>query len=86
MFDLNDIWRVFRLPNNRRPSQWRGEVKNHLISCANLHISRGNATYATIEALYTYSMWVDVEFHDVVFEAFEKLTEDKTLTTSKNLV
>ena len=92
MFDLNDIWRVFRLEEKNRPSEWRGKARQDFVRSADLRSENGGsgknrgATYATIEALYTYSMWVDVEFHDVVCEAFEKLTEDKTLTTSKNLV
>lgn len=88
MFDLNDIWRVFRLDEQKRPSEWRDEVKRSMVKSADLRNKRGRngGAFATIEALYAYSMWVDVEFHDVVCEAFEKLTEDKTLTTSKNLV
>lgn len=64
MFDLNDIWRVFRLENTHRPSQWRDKkVRKHLEETANLHVLRKTAsgtigwqTLATLEALYAYAM------------------------------
>lgn len=67
-------------------SRWRGEVRKHLNRTANLQVGHSrdengyitNHTWATKKALFNYAAWIDVEFHDVVFEAFEKLTEGKT--------
>lgn len=84
MFDLNDIWRDFDLRASKRPSQWRGETRDQLVRCAYLHTETGGsgknrgATYATLEALYAYAMWVDVEFYMVVVEAFAALTRGET--------
>ncbi|MBU2877589.1 KilA-N domain-containing protein [Aliiglaciecola lipolytica] len=89
MLDLNDIWRAFDLKASQSPSQWRGKTKEHLASTANLQFIRGrNAkTLATLEALYAYAMWVDVEFYMVVVEAFAALTrgepEEALETNSK---
>jgi len=69
------------------PSNQEGTVRSADLRSENGGSGKNRgATYATIEALYAYAMWVDVKFHDVVFEAFEKLTEDKTLTIPKTLV
>ncbi len=35
-------------------------------------------TLATLEALYAYAMWVDVEFYMIVVEAFAALTRGET--------
>ena len=40
--------------------------------------NQGSKTWATKKALYNYAAWVDVEFHDAVFEAIERLTEGNT--------
>lgn len=80
MFDLNDIWRDYDLKASKRPSQWDNEVRHKLSSCGNIHSinGRGGKTLATLEALYAYAMWVDVEFYMVVVEAFAALTRGET--------
>lgn len=87
MFNLNDIWRTFVSDKeNKRPSEWRSKVRTHLNHTANLrvghtHDANGyitNHTWATLEALYAYAMWVDVEFYMVVVEAFAALTRGDT--------
>ncbi|GFD72213.1 hypothetical protein KUL113_16330 [Tenacibaculum sp. KUL113] len=77
MFDLNDIWRDFNLMPKQSPSQWRNKVRDHFVATANLQVQRGqkNKTLATLDALYAYAMWVDVEFYMVVVEAFAALTD-----------
>lgn len=82
MFDLNDIWRAFDLRASKQPSQWRNEYRRHLTTTANLRACKGkefgvNHTWATKKALFAYAAWVDVKFHDAVFEAFEALTEGR---------
>jgi hypothetical protein len=37
-------------------------------------MGRKGKTLATLEALYAYAMWVDVEFYMVAVEAFAVLT------------
>ena len=81
MFDLNDVWRSFDLKASQAPSQWRNKYRRHLDETANLHVQRngrnGQFTWATKKALFAYAAWVDLEFHDVVFEAFEAITENR---------
>src|SRR5690606_4314725 len=76
MFDLNDIWRAFDLKASQAPSQWDNEVRNYLKKSGNIRtlMGRKGGTFATLEALYAYAMWVDVEFYMVVVEAFAALT------------
>lgn len=86
MFDLNDIYRKFGLKGRRQPSDWKTGVRRHFSQTANLRVGHThdengyitNRTYATIEALYAYAMWVDVEFYMVVVEAFAALTRGET--------
>lgn len=87
MYDLNDIWRTFKLPETKRPSQWRGRERNKLAETANLQVrnlgqedttNRINMTLATKKALFMYAAWCDYEFHDVVFSVFQLVAEGKT--------
>src|SRR5690606_29953778 len=80
MFDLNDIWRAFDLKASQAPSQWDNEVRNYLKKSGNIQtlMGRKGGTFATLEALYAYAMWVDVEFYMVVVEAFAALTRGDT--------
>lgn len=75
MFDLNDIWRNYDLRAKQSPSQWNNRVRTALDSSGKIQSFNGNGTYATLEALYAYAMWVDVEFYMVVVEAFAALTD-----------
>lgn len=83
MYDLNDIWRVFRLPEKKQPSQWRTRDRRVLDQTANLQAgsyndSKGHIhhmTLATIEALYAYAMWCDFEFYMVVIKTFAQVVE-----------
>jgi len=92
MYDLNDIWRVFRLPPNKRPSQWNNKDKQHLINYGNLHsinTGRDGMTLGTKKALFMYAAWCDYEFHDAVFTVFQLVTEGKAeeaLTASQKVV
>ena len=78
MFDLNDVWRSFDLKASQAPSQWRNTVHDALVRSGNLQTQKGgrgahgSSTWATKKALYNYAAWVDYEFHDAVFTAFEK--------------
>lgn len=79
MYDLNDIWRVFRLPEKKRPSEWRHRDRRNLERTENLRGVNGNVsmTLATQKALFMYASWCDYEFHDVVFETFNLVVEGK---------
>lgn len=79
MYDLNDIWRVFRLPEKKRPSEWRHRDRRNLERTENLRGVNGNVsmTLATQKALFMYAAWCDYEFHDVVFETFNLVVEGK---------
>lgn len=93
MFDLNDIWRDYDLKASQAPSQWRNKVRDHLTRTANMQVGfrtekgkgKVNYTLATLEALYAYAMWVDVEFYMVVVEAFAALTDLPTRNTRKTI-
>ncbi|MFN3900255.1 MAG: hypothetical protein ACK4ML_07780 [Alishewanella aestuarii] len=98
MYDLNDIWRTFRLPEKKQPSQWRDRDRVKLAETANLVVrnlgqegttKRINATLATKKALFMYAAWCDYEFHDAVFTVFQLVTEGKAeeaLTASQKVV
>lgn len=75
MFDLNDVGRSFDLKASKRPSQWDNSVRTKLERYGNIHTVNGDggSTYGNKKALYNYAAWVDYEFHDAVFTAFEKL-------------
>ncbi len=78
MFDLNDIWRTYDLKASQSPSQWVNKVRKALDHSGKIKSENGGAkrgTYAKLEALYAYAMWVDVEFYMVVVEAFAALTD-----------
>lgn len=81
MYDLNDIWRVFKLPEKKRPSEWRHRDRRNLELTENLrlvYLSRTPATLATKKALFMYAAWCDYEFHDAVFTVFQLVTEGRT--------
>jgi hypothetical protein len=77
MLDLNDVWRGCKLPNTKRPSQWRSKVKDDLLRCANLHITtnqsltiKDETTKGDERASVAYAMWVSFEFYCEVLDAF----------------
>ena len=91
MYDLNDIWRTFRLPEKKRPSEWRHRDRRHLECSENLRNTNGRnaSTYGTKKALFMYAAWCDYEFHDAVFTVFQLVTEGKAeeaLTASQKVV
>lgn len=79
MYDLNDIWRTFKLPEKKRPSEWKDDVKDQLLKSENLRNKRGRygGAFATKKALFMYSAWCDYAFYDVVVDVFELVTEGK---------
>ncbi|MFN3709062.1 MAG: hypothetical protein ACK4GU_01265 [Alishewanella aestuarii] len=98
MYDLNDIWRTFRLPEKKQPSQWRHRDRRNLEQTGNLQVEfsvqnqslRHNImTLGTKKALFMYAAWCDYEFHDAVFTVFQLVTEGKAeeaLTASQKVV
>lgn len=88
MYDLNDIWRTFKLPEKKRPSEWRYRDRRNLELTENMrlvYLSRTPATLATKKALFMYAAWCDYEFHDAVFTVFQMVTEGK-LTEALNFI
>lgn len=55
LFDLNDIYRKFRLKGRKQPHDWTNKVKEKLFESGNLCVQRagrrGQFTWATLEAL-----------------------------------
>lgn len=98
MYDLNDIWRTFKLPEKKRPSEWKHRERRRLAETENLRVrnlgqegttKRINVTLATKKALFMYAAWCDYEFHDAVFTVFQLVTEGKAeeaLTASQKVV
>jgi hypothetical protein len=79
MYDINDIWRTFKLSEKKHPSEWRNKVKKDLLATANMRAVKGKVpmTLATIEALYAYAMWCDTEFYMVVVQTFALVVDGK---------
>ncbi len=78
--NLNDIWKGCELPSNKRPSQWRGKIREDLEHYANLHTARvvtasneHNALFGDELASVTYAMFVSISFHREVVTAFVAL-------------
>lgn len=97
MYDLNDIWRTFKLPEKKRPSEWKHRDRRSLVQTENLRagVTRDekgrvqHMTLATKKALFMYAAWCDYEFHDAVFTVFQLVTEGKAeeaLTASQKVV
>lgn len=85
MLDLNDIWRGCGLHNAKRPSQWRGVIKDNLIRYANLHSVNGDkgSTVGDEIATTAYAMWVSVDFYRTVVEAFVALRQGNIIEAAK---
>ena len=80
MFNLNDLHKQANLGENKRPSQWRSEVRAAMERSANLQSDKqgnGNTTFATEQGVYAYAMWVSPEFYLIVVEAFTALVNGK---------
>jgi hypothetical protein len=80
LLNLNDIWKGCELPNNKRPSQWRGKIRDNLQHCENLHSARVSTDNNEHSALFgdevasvSYAMFVSVDFYRSVVEAFVAL-------------
>lgn len=52
------------------PAQWRGRDRDYFDSCANLHSSNGNGTFATERATIAYAMACSLDFYVMVVDAF----------------
>lgn len=92
MYDLNDIWRTFKLPLNKQPHQWRHRDRRDLEQRANLRAVKVEGhqggtvkqmTLATKKALFMYAAWCDYEFHDVVFSVFQLVADGQTKTNAR---
>lgn len=72
MFDLNEIWRGWSLPDSKRPRSWRGKERESFERCTNLYSVNGDGgkTVATQPAVYAYAMWVSTEFFMAVVQCF----------------
>ena len=63
MYDLNDICRIFRLPENKRPNEWKHRDRRALVQTENLRagVTRDekgrvqHMTLATKKALFMYA-------------------------------
>lgn len=70
-----------------------GELRKHLNHTANLQVGHtndetgyiANHTWATLEALYAYAMWVDTDFYMTVVAAFTELTKGNTLQPQQTI-
>lgn len=82
-FNLNDIWNQCKLPETKRPSEWRTDVKKALEASANLRKVDKIGTYATEQGVYAYAMWVSTEFYLIVVEAFTALVNGEVEEATK---
>ena len=77
VYDLNEIWREWKLSDKDRPRSWRGKDREAFEACTNLYTLEINhlhgaqrITVATQVAVYAYAAWVSTEFYMAVFECF----------------
>lgn len=74
MWNLTDIWKTLKLPDNKRPSQWDNKEAKTLRSCVEISTQgKGNQSYVTGSKFATlqYAGWVSFEFNRMVYAAFE---------------
>ncbi|MGQ5764418.1 hypothetical protein ACUNI9_15865 [Serratia sp. IR-2025] len=79
MWSLNEIHRELGLPDNKRPAQWRDDVRTVLEQDANLHFGHGGVkpgVWATEEGTIAYAMWVSTEFYLKVVRAYVLMRND----------
>lgn len=89
MLFLNAIWSKA----TQAPNQWRHKVKDYFRQTAQLQAGKTRQsdgtlryhTWATLEALYAYAMWVDTDFYMVVVAAFTELTKGNTLQPQQTI-
>lgn len=62
------------------PAQWRGRERDYFDSCANLHSSNGNGTWATERATIAYAMACSLDFYVMVVDAFVAMRNDAILS------
>lgn len=77
VYDLNEIWREWKLSDKDRPRSWRGKDREAFEACTNLYTLEINhlhgaqqTTVATQMAVYAYAMWVSTEFYMAVVQCF----------------
>lgn len=77
VYDLNEIWREWKLSDKDRPRSWRGKDREAFEACTNLYTLEINhlhgaqrITVATQMAVYAYAMWVSTEFYMAVVQCF----------------
>lgn len=74
-WDLTDIWQTLKLPEGKRPGQWRTKQAKQMEVMQFLHLSHGSGSWATKRATIAYAAWVSLEFETLVYDAFEAILE-----------
>ncbi|XSS64782.1 KilA-N domain-containing protein [Pseudomonas sp. B11] len=74
-WDLTDIWQTLRLPEGKRPGQWRTKQAKRMEAMQFLHSSNGSGSWATKRAAIAYAAWVSEEFETLVYDAFEAILD-----------
>lgn len=85
MLNLNSIWKECGLGESKRPSEWKGKVKDALFESENCRsqkvenkVGKGGSQYntmATEEGSVAYAMWVSTDFYLTVIKAFVALRQ-----------
>jgi len=77
LYCLNDIYRASGLGEHKQPSRFlRGKTKDKFgFSLKVSMLDDVKVTFAPKNVVYKYSAWIDDDFYDAVFEAFEAASE-----------
>ena len=77
LYCLNDIFRASGFGDSKQPSRFlRGKAKaKYGLSLQISMLDDIKVTFAPKQVVYKYSAWIDDDFYDAVFEAFEAASE-----------
>lgn len=74
LWNLTEIWKVLKLPDNKRPSQWDNKEAKALklsVEISTLKVGKASQVFGSKFATMQYAGWVSFEFSRMVYAAFE---------------
>lgn len=76
MWNLTEIWKTLKLDAGKLPSRWRNKEADTLKSKGQIWLLQSGTatqTYGTKFATLQYAGWVSLDFHFMVYAAFESI-------------
>lgn len=76
LWNLTEIWKVLKLADNKRPSQWdnkEAKALKHSVEISTLKVGKTSQVFGSKFATLQYAGWVSFEFSRMVYAAFESI-------------